>query len=276
MRVVDHRLCHEDGSPYPYRNSPNVGGGLNPQYLVMHYTAGRSAEQSISWFTRSQARASAHLVIGRDGSITQMVPFNRVAWHAGKSQWQSLSGMNQYSIGIELDNAGTLTRSSDGLWRAWFGDPYEQRDVIEAVHKNDTQMRAWHLYTPQQLFAALEVSNLIVQEYQLKDILGHDDVSPGRKTDPGPAFPMETFRSRLFGREDDVEGESLYCTTELLNIRIGPGTEYEKLPVSPLPKETKLEIISSRGRWREVEVIDEVNGEMDIVGWVHGRYITRC
>ena len=169
-----------------------------------------------------------------------------------------------------------MTRSSDGLWRAWFGDPYEQRDVIEAVHKNDTQMRAWHLYTPQQLFAALEVSNLIVQEYQLKDILGHDDVSPSRKTDPGPAFPMETFRSRLFGREDDVEDESSYCTTALLNIRVGPGTEYEKLSVSPLPKGIALEIISSRGRWREVEVIDEVNGEMDIVGWVHGRYIKRC
>ena len=93
MKISNGRLCHDDGTPYNYRESPNKRGLLKPSYLVIHYTAGRNAASTINWLTNPDARASAHIVIGRDGSITQLVPFNRIAWHAGTSQWEGLSGM---------------------------------------------------------------------------------------------------------------------------------------------------------------------------------------
>ncbi|MEX2570993.1 MAG: N-acetylmuramoyl-L-alanine amidase [Gemmatimonadota bacterium] len=272
MKVLRHRLQTDDGEAVSFRRSPNVGGALDPKYLVMHYTAGRSAADSIAWLTNSEARASAHLVIGRDGSITQLVAFDRVAWHAGASSWEGVVGLNGHSIGIELDNAGRLTRQG-GRWRAWFGDTYPDDEVMEAVHKHESEPSGWHTYTPEQLDAALHVSRTIVSKYGLRDIIGHDDISPHRKSDPGPAFPMANFRARIFGRlEDELP---LYETTVALNIRTGPGTHFDKLPASPLPTGTSLDVLGAEGTWRLVDVVDPTDGEPDIQGWVHGGYLRR-
>jgi N-acetylmuramoyl-L-alanine amidase len=150
MKIVNHRLCHQDGTPYPFAASPNKGGKMQPQYLIMHFTAGRGFDSAVSWLSNPQAKASAHLVIGRDGQMTQLVPFNIVAWHAGASAWQGLTGLNSASLGIELDNAGRLKREG-GRWRVWFKEVYPDDDVLEAVHKHDPLGDApsgWHIYTP--------------------------------------------------------------------------------------------------------------------------------
>lgn len=279
MKIINHQLCQDDGTPYPFRESPNKGGTMQPKYLVMHYTAGPNAEQAIKWLINPTAQASAHLVIGRDGGITQLVPFNIVAWHAGKSEWQGIVGLNSHSIGIELDNTGPLSRSGND-WVAWFGTRYPSEQVIEAAHKfAPGEIRGWQLYTPDQLFAAIEVSNLLVRHYQLKDVLGHEDIAPGRKSDPGPAFPMENFRSRLFGRPDEPDIEQqpeqpkVYRTTSKLNVRSGPGSQYPSLEGSPLPRGAKLAKLAEQDGWFKVDVLDIVNGVMDLQGWVHGRYI---
>jgi N-acetylmuramoyl-L-alanine amidase len=271
MKISNGRLLHDDGSAYDYRESPNRSGILRPAYLVMHYTAGPSAASSINWLTSPDAKASAHLVIGRDGSITQLVPFNRVAWHAGKSRWDGLTGLNNLSVGIELDNAGILTRTGS-RWKAWFGSLYDDDDVIEAVHKHGGPLRGWHSYTEPQITAAREVGTLLVRHYKLKDVIGHDDIAPGRKQDPGPAFPMDSFRSALMGRQDsDLE---IYRTTTNLNIRSGPGQTFEKLKEPALPKDTRLALNRRDGEWCFVDVLDE-NDKLDLSGWVHGAYIRR-
>ena len=81
-----HRL-KKDGLAVPFRQTPNGGGSMRPLYLIIHYTAGRDAESSIRWFENKDAQASAHLVVGRDGSVTQLQRFDRLCWHAGKSRW---------------------------------------------------------------------------------------------------------------------------------------------------------------------------------------------
>ena len=113
-----------------------------------------------------------------------------------------------------------------------------------------------------------------MRHYGLRDVLGHDDVSPGRKSDPGPAFPMESFRARVLGRHENERSGSLAQVTTALNIRTGPGSAYEKLPESPLPAGTKVEVLGEQGPWRQVLVLDLIHGEMDLEGWVHGRYLT--
>ncbi len=103
LSIKDDRLV---GSEVSFVETPNKGGDLSPRYLVFHYTAGRSATSSINWLTNPESKASAHLVLARDGTITQLAPFNIKTWHAGLSHWDGLSGLNSSSIGIEMDNAG--------------------------------------------------------------------------------------------------------------------------------------------------------------------------
>ena len=273
MKIVDHRLCLDDGTAYPFVASPNIGDKIEHEYLVLHYTAGRTAAGAVQWLTNPAAQASAHLIIGRDGAITQLVPFDTVAWHAGASSWEGRVGLNRYSIGIEMDNAGRLTRHGN-RWRAWFGADYPDGEVIEAVHKHETEPCGWHIYTPEQIEVVSEVATLLMQEYGLLDVIGHEDIAPGRKSDPGPAFPMQNLRARVLGRRGDEP--VLYETTDVLNIRSGPGTEYDALAGSPLPTGTRLTILDRAGVWALVDVLDTINGIMDLEGWVHTRYIQRA
>ncbi len=276
MKIVNHRLVRDDGTPYAFVKTPNVGGRVEHRYLVIHYTAGGSAKESIGFLATKAAGASAHIVIGRDGAITQMVPFDRVAWHAGVSRWEGISGLNSHSLGIELDNAGKLKKTA-GKWRAWFGTAIPDDEVMEAVHKNELSegiVRGWQEYTPKQLAVALELSTLLVRHYGLKDVIGHDDISPGRKQDPGPAFPMESFRGRAMGRQDDQP--PAFEVTQELNIRQGPGSQHPLLTGGPLPAGTRVEVLQESGSWRRVDVLGTVNGVMDLQGWVSSRFLTRA
>jgi N-acetylmuramoyl-L-alanine amidase len=272
MKIINHRLFQDDDDPYPFEESPNYEEGIEHEYLVMHYTAGRNDEGAVNWLTNPVSKASAHLVIGRNGRITQLVPFDKVAWHAGTSLWDGIVGLNRYSIGIELDNAGRLMPHGN-RWRAWFGVEYRDDDVLEAVHKNEEESCGWHLYTPDQIEVALEVASLLVAEYNLLDVIGHDDIAPGRKSDPGPAFPMESFRGHVLGRKADEEVR--HETTAVLNIRSGPGTEHAPITGGPLPLGASLEIVKRKGVWALVDVMETVNEVMDMQGWVHTRYIKR-
>lgn len=270
MKIKQYLLYNDDDTPIPFVASPNVGGALQPEYLVIHFTAGRSIQSSIDWFCRPQAKASAHLVVGRDGSITQLVPFNKVAWHAGVSHWARRDGLNQFSFGIELDNAGKLHREGD-TWRAWFGGEVPQQEVIEAVHKNETQSAGWQTYTENQIQNSLEVSNLLAREYDLKDVVGHEDIAPGRKVDPGPAFPMNSFRAKVMGREGSESG--VFRTTATLNIRSGPGTEFKAIPGSPLVPDTPVRVLEEQSPWCRVDVLRTNRRVSDMVGWVHSRFL---
>jgi N-acetylmuramoyl-L-alanine amidase len=274
MRIVRHRLRRDDGTDVPYRRSPNQSSGITPVYAVVHFTAGASAESSIAWLLDPAARASAHVVVARDGGLTQLVAFDRRAWHAGRSRWEDREDLNRWSLGIELDNAGPLQRRADG-WTSGWGARIDDAEVVEAVHRHGGPARAWHAFPPEQLRAAADVVNLLARHYRLEDVLGHDDIAPGRKSDPGPAFPMESFRARALGRADGETPGVVAQTTTALNIRLGPGTGFEKLPASPLPAGTKLELLETSGSWHQVSVLDIVGGDMDVEGWVHGRYVRR-
>lgn len=274
MMIENHRLHDDAGAAVPFDESPNRSDGqLEPRYLVMHYTASSSTDAAVRWLTDPEASASAHLLVGRDGTVTQLLPFDRVAWHAGRSSWEGLSGLNRHSIGIELDNAGRLERKG-GAWQAWFGERYPDEEVMEAVHKHETTPSGWHVFPAEQIAAALEAALSIVRTYDLLDVIGHDDIAPGRKSDPGPAFPLSSFQARIRGRSE--ERADLFETTANLNIRVGPGTGNRPLGVSPLPKGTRVEILGIEARWRFVEVEGEVGGQNDVQGWVHGGYLRRA
>lgn len=200
MYEVRSDRLYTDGRAVDFRQTPNVGGALKPRFLVMHYTAGRSFESSVTYLCKPEAKASAHLVVGRAGEVAQLAPFDRIAWHAGTSHWHGLSSLNRYAIGIELDNGGKLDRTGAGTWQTWFGETIPAADVIVATHERGGGERGWHIYPKVQIDAALAIAEALQEAYDLEDVIGHDDISWPNKTDPGPAFPMISFRSRVLGR----------------------------------------------------------------------------
>lgn len=129
--------------------------------------------------------------------MTQLVPFNVVAWHAGRSWFDGRRGWNAYALGLELDNAGRLERE-DGEYHAWFGKVIPEDEVLLATHRFDSRSAGWHRFTSTQLACVRELCALLCQHYPITRILGHDDIARGRKWDPGPAFPMDALRQELF------------------------------------------------------------------------------
>lgn len=265
LSIENDRLVGDNVS---FVETPNKGGDLSPRYLVFHYTAGKNAQSSIDWLTNPEAKASAHLILARDGSICQLAPFNVKTWHAGISHWEGLSGLNSYSIGIEMDNTGPLKKVGD-KYQAWFGTLYAEDQVIYAKHRLDDEPRWWQAYTEAQIQRALELAQLLVRHYGLKDVVGHEDIAPDRKRDPGPAFPLEHVRAAVLGRVEE-ERERYEVTASALNIRSGPGVEFPSV-AEPLKAGTKVVLLEKRDRWSKVEVVE--NG--DIEGWVHNKFLSR-
>ena len=265
LAIEDHRLV---GGGVSFVETPNKGGELTPRYLVMHYTAGKSAKSSINWLTNPDAKASAHIVLGRDGSICQLAPFNVKTWHAGVSHWDGVSGLNSCSIGIEMDNAGPLKKVGD-RYQAWFGTMYGEDQALYAKHRLDEESRWWHAYTEVQIRKAVELAQLLVRQYDLKDVIGHEDIAPERKRDPGPAFPLEHVRARVLGRVEE-EPERYTVTASLLNIRSGPGVEFPPA-ADPLRRGTTVSLLEKRDRWNKVELVEDG----DIEGWVHNQFLAK-
>ncbi|HET9977390.1 MAG TPA: N-acetylmuramoyl-L-alanine amidase [Burkholderiaceae bacterium] len=267
LKIVNHRL---QGDNVAYKATPNVGGALVPRYLVMHYTAGSSAASSIASLCtqKPQGNASAHIVLARDGTITQLAPFNVVTWHAGVSQWNGIVGLNSASIGIEIDNAGPMNVVGD-KFIAWFGREYPASDVLMAAHKHGGPVRPWHAFTAVQIERALELADLLTAEYGLVDILGHDDIARGRKQDPGPAFPLASIAARALGRGDDAPARFV-VTADELNIRKGPDAAFDKVAPA-LRRGAIVALLEPGDRWSKVEV----EGDNDIEGWVNNSFIVR-
>jgi N-acetylmuramoyl-L-alanine amidase len=197
--VIHHRLC-SGGEPVAFRQSPHGGRALQPRHLVLHYTAGLSVRSAVDWFLDPRARASAHLVLGRQGEVIQMMAFDRTCWHCGPSAWQGLSGLNGHAIGIEMVNAGKLTRGAGGGWRSWSGAAIADSEVVVARHRHEAGEAGWHVYPAGQIEALVAIGKALHAAYGFAAVLGHEEIAPRRKIDPGPAFPLAAVAARILER----------------------------------------------------------------------------
>ena len=274
---ISRGILQQDGEAVEQIKSPNTSGRFanSPKIVVMHYTAGSSARSSANWFANRAASASAHVVIERDGSIIQCVPFDKVAWHAGRSRWGSITGLNRHSIGIELANWGPLRSSGNG-WVSHTGAPVA--DAVVAVHRNGNPNGSrtplgWEAYPEAQMETARAVTRALIEKYGMDEIVGHDDIAPVRKHDPGPAFNMTQFRNAMLdARGEEDNADATVNAPSGLNLRSGPGTQHEK--IVKLENGTKLELLGESGVWLEVSALDD-NGAATETGWVHGHYVKR-
>ena len=200
MHIEEHRLQRPGTVHLESPNRGEVFGEGLPDTLILHYTACPTAQSAVDILCDGarEGRVSAHLVVGRDLSVAQLLPFNVVGWHAGVSSWDGREGLNRYSIGIEIDNAGQL-EEKDGRYLSWFGQEYPAEEVVFGVHRNQSQETPWHRFPPAQLELVEALAELLVRHYGMRYVLGHEEIAPGRKIDPGPAFPLDALRARLLG-----------------------------------------------------------------------------
>lgn len=276
MWEVRSGILYRDGEAVEQLESSNRSGtfAAPPGILVIHFTAGGSARSSADWFRHPGNKdSSAHIVVERDGSAIQCVALDRIAWHAGKSRWGALSGLNQYSIGIELANWGYLRPSGDG-WATSTGKPIAAPYL--GMHRNgnpDGSRRpiGWESYPQEQIEAARGIETALVAAFGISEIVGHDDIAPTRKWDPGPAFDMARFRAAVLeSRRSDGDNIATVNAENGLNLRSGPGTSYEIL--TTLANGVRVELLEQDGVWFSVSELDDDHRPVR-TGWVHGHYL---
>lgn len=276
MLSISNGTLRSDGTAVEQIASPYLGGKFakTPKIVVMHFTGGSSARSSAEWFRSPQnPGSSAHVVIDRDGSIIQCVPFTKIAWHAGKSRWRDLIGLNRHSLGIEMANWGSLKSAGDG-WATPGGRRIDQPFV--GRHRNGNPggqpgAIGWEPYSDAQFDSAAALVRALMTSYQVNEIVGHDDIAPTRKWDPGPAFDMLRFRTAcLGGREDNGDNLVKVAAAGGLHLRSGPAISFASLQL--LAKGTLLEPMGSEGRWIEVNVRG-AGGAATATGWVHSGFV---
>ncbi|MEM6411787.1 MAG: N-acetylmuramoyl-L-alanine amidase [Pseudomonadota bacterium] len=155
--------------------SPNYNQRQVPvDMLMLHYTGMETGEAALKRLCDPEAAVSAHYMVWEDGQVTQLVDEEKRAWHAGVGSWQGDTDLNSHSVGIEIVNGGHNVPLADGSL-----PPYP-KEQIESV---------------------IELSRDIIGRHAIprSRIVGHSDVSPGRKIDPGEHFPWQRLAEHGLG-----------------------------------------------------------------------------
>ena len=131
------------------------------KFIIIHYTGMKNESAAIKKLCDTNSKVSSHYFIKNNGHILNLVPDLYEAWHAGKSKWKNYSSLNQYSIGIEINNPG---------------------------HDH-----GYNNFKLKQIFSVVQLLKYLTKKYNIKNknILGHSDIAPDRKKDPGEKFPWK-------------------------------------------------------------------------------------
>ena len=139
------------------------------KFIIFHYTGMKKENQAITRLTNFKSKVSSHYLIKNNGEILTLVPDLHVAWHAGISSWKNYKSINKYSIGIEISNPGH-----------------------EYSYKK---------FSKKQIKSIIKLSIYLKKKYKIKSnfILGHSDIAPDRKKDPGEKFPWKYLSKNKIG-----------------------------------------------------------------------------
>ena len=149
------------------------------KFIIFHYTGMKSEKNAIKRLTNIKSKVSSHYVIKKNGEIVLLVPELYTAWHAGVSTWKKYKNLNKSSIGIEICNPG----------------------------HNFTYTK----YSSKQIKSVLKLSKILIKKYRIKKnfILGHSDIAPYRKKDPGEKFPWRYLAKYNVGYWHNINRKKL-------------------------------------------------------------------
>ena len=213
-----------------------------PDMVVLHYTGMKSADEAVARLRDPEARVSAHYVVDEDGSILRLVAEERRAWHAGKGVWQGETDCNAASIGVEIVNPG---------------HEWGYRDFPEA-----------------QAAAVIALLDDVRSRWAIPDarIIGHSDLAPDRKQDPGERFPWK----RLAAAHHGLWFEPAMKRVAALGVPLSPGDEgigvtvlsaglhrlgYGVTPRTAYDDALRLTVEAFQRHWRPAAVDGVADGE---------------
>lgn len=213
--IADNLLKCANGDSVPVVLTTNSSGALSqPFALIIHSTeiqASAVATAQLMSGAKDEIRASVHLIVGKSGGIVQLLPFDRTAWHVGNASWRGMRGLNRRTIGISFVNVEP--------------EPY----------------------TAQQIAIAKALAVRLVERYALSEILGHADLAPDRRSDPGDEFPMDEVRAAGGLRSSEAVRPPMRDIRERANpAACRPATPSPGVPLW----------ISTRLRQRAAEIFD--------------------
>ena len=150
------------------------------KFIIFHYTGMKKEKQAITRLANTKSKVSSHYLIKNNGEILTLVPDLYVAWHAGVSSWKNYKSINKYSIGIEISNPG---------------------------HEN-----SYKKFSKKQIKSILKLSTYLRKKYKIKSnfILGHSDIAPDRKKDPGEKFPWKYLSKNKIGFWHNLNQKKLF------------------------------------------------------------------
>ena len=165
----------------------NYSPSFNPQkrpvkqikFLIFHYTGMKKESDAINRLIDIQSEVSSHYFIKNNGEIITLVPDLYIAWHAGKSYWKNYESLNKDSIGIEISNPGHISN--------------------------------YKKFSNKQIISLLKLSKFLIKRYKIgsKNILGHSDIAPERKKDPGEKFPWKYLAQKNIGIWHKLSNQTL-------------------------------------------------------------------
>ena len=222
--------------------SPNFDERSLPiSLLILHYTGMETGEAALERMRDADAKVSAHYMVEEDGRIFQLVDEDKRAWHAGVSEWQGETNINSNSIGIEIVNGGHDFPNKDG----------SLPDFPDA-----------------QINAVIVLSKDIMKRHGNLSVLGHSDIAPARKNDPGENFPWQGLAAAGLGYWPDVQSEDCRVLFEpgtrdrgVAIVQSGLAhTGYGARVTGVMDEETCLIIKALQRRYRP----DQIDGIVDI------------
>tara|TARA_B100001989_G_scaffold164230_1_gene118029 strand:- start:90 stop:809 length:720 start_codon:yes stop_codon:yes gene_type:complete len=168
----------------------------NIKYLIFHYTGMKSENEAIKRLTSEHSKVSCHYFIKKNGKIIKIVPDLYIAWHAGFSSWKNDKFLNSNSVGIEISNPG--------------------------------HSHGYSNFSSRQIKAIISLSKTLKKKYKIKreNILGHSDIAPLRKKDPGEKFPWKLLYKNKISLWHNLNERN--CK-KLRNIRFNDSKKFYKL-----------------------------------------------
>ena len=155
------------------------------KFIIFHYTGMKNEKDAIKRLTDSKSKVSCHYFVKHNGEVITLVPELYISWHAGISSWQNYKSINKHSIGIEISNPG---------------------------HDNN-----YKKFSKKQIYSVLKLSKYLIKKYKIKIkfILGHSDIAPYRKKDPGEKFPWKYLSKSKVGLWHDLNEKKLFKKREI-------------------------------------------------------------
>jgi N-acetylmuramoyl-L-alanine amidase len=204
--------------------------------IVIHYTGMQSMRVAINRLISHRSKVSCHYLISREGKIFQIVDDNRVAWHAGKSKWGKFVNLNKNSIGIELVNKG---------------------------HKFGYQK-----FSNKQIKSLVKLCEKLKKKYKISNrfVLGHSDIAPLRKSDPGEKFPWVTLNRKRLGiwhstsKRNNLYGKSKKKVIEKIFFKNLYKIGYRYFNKNKPSKKDKFIVKSFQRRFRQ----KKIDGKIDL------------